>query len=139
MKRLRIVTDTNVIVSAIFFGGIPRAIVNMAVAGTHDFFLSIELLDEIKDVIIRPKFDFDSEKTLSLIEELHSICVVVNPKTTVNIVKDDPEDNKVLECALEARADFIITGDSHLLTLSSFRGIKIVSPKQFVLISPSYK
>ena len=131
MKRFRIVLDTNVIISGILFGGIPRSILNMLISGQHDFFLSIAIIEEIREVLNRPKFGFDSGNAMLVAEELHSLCAIVRPTRSVNVLIDDPDDNKILECAVEANAEIIISGDSHLLSLGSYEGIKILTPKQF--------
>ncbi|MFZ2656153.1 MAG: putative toxin-antitoxin system toxin component, PIN family [Victivallales bacterium] len=132
MKRLRIVLDTNVIISGILFGGIPRSIVDMLVSQRHDFFLSMPIIEEIREVLNRPKFGFDNGNALLVVEELHSLCTIVKPAKAINFIIDDPADNKILECAVEADAEIIISGDSHLLSLGSYKGIKILSPRQFI-------
>ena len=132
MKRLRIVPDTNVIISGILFGGIPRLILDMLISGQHDFFLSMQILEEIREVLNRPKFGFDNESALLLIEELHSLCKIVKPTKSINFIIDDPDDNKILECAVAANAEIIISGDSHLLSVGSCKDIKILSPRQFI-------
>ena len=135
MKRLRIVLDTNVIISGILFGGIPRSILDMLISGKHDFSLSMPIIEEIREVLNRPKFGFDNEKALLLIEELHSLCTIVKPRKSINFILDDPDDNKILGCAVAADADIIISGDSHLLSIGSYKGIKILSPRQFISIA----
>ncbi len=132
MKRLRIVLDTNVIISGILFGGKPKTILDMLISGKHDFFLSMPIIEELREVLNRPKFGFDNEKALLLIEELHSLCTIVKPEKSIIFITDDPDDNKILECAVAAKAGIIISGDSHLLSLVSYKGIKILSPGQFI-------
>ncbi|MFZ2653961.1 MAG: putative toxin-antitoxin system toxin component, PIN family [Victivallales bacterium] len=132
MKRLRIVLDTNVTISGILFGGIPRSILDMLISKRHDFFLSMPIIEEIREVLNRPKFGFDNGNALLVVEELHSTCAIVKPAKAINFIIDDPDDDKILECAVEADADIIISGDSHLLSLGSYKGIKILSPRQFI-------
>jgi putative PIN family toxin of toxin-antitoxin system len=132
MKRLRIVLDTNVIISGILFGGIPRSILDMLISGKHDFSLSMAIIEEIREVLNRPKFGFDNGNALMVVEELHSLCTIVKPVKLINFIVDDPADNKILECAVAANAEIIISGDSHLLSVGSYKGIKILSPRQFV-------
>jgi uncharacterized protein len=132
MRRLRIVLDTNVIVSGILFGGIPRSILDMLISMRHDFFLSIPVIEEIREVLNRPKFGFDNANALLVVEELHSLCAIVKPVKSINFIKEDPADNKILECAVEADAEIIVSGDSHLLSVGSYKGIKILSPRQFI-------
>ena len=132
MKRLRIVLDTNVIISGILFGGIPRSILDMLISGQHDFFLSMPIIEEIRKVLNRPKFGFDNGNALLVVEELHSLCAIVKPSKSINFIIDDPADNKILECAIEPDAEIIISGGSHLLSVGSCKGIKILSPRQFI-------
>ena len=132
MKRLRIVLDTNVIISGILFGGIPRSILDMLISGKHDFFLSMAIIEEIREVLNRPKFGFDNGNALMVVEELHSLCTIVKPVKSIKFIIDDPADNKILECAVAANAEIIISGDSHLLSVGSYKGIKILSPRQLI-------
>ena len=132
MKRLRIVLDTNVIISGILFGGIPRSILDMLISGQHDFFLSMAIIEEFREVLNRPKFGFDNGNALMVVEELHSLCTIVKPVKSIKFIIDDPADNKILECAVAANAEIIISGDSHLLSIGSYNGIKILSPRQLI-------
>lgn len=84
-----------------------------------------------------PKFRLSEEEILSAIGYYKIILRTIEPKTTVKIIRDDPADNRVLDCALSARADAIITGDKHLLALGKFKNIKILTSTQFLkLIKP---
>ena len=132
MKRLRIVLDTNVIISGVLFGGIPRTVLEMLIARRHDFFISMPIIEEIWEVLNRPKFGYAPENALLVVDELHSLCSIVKPIDTIHFIIDDPADNKILECAVAADAEIIISGDSHLLSLGSYNGIKILSPRQFI-------
>ena len=128
MNRPRIVFDANVLISAILFGGKPRKTLELAISGSIDCSLSISILDELRNVLGRKKFGFSQEFCFRIVEELNGICEVVTPSVDVTILHSDPDDNRILECALEAQAEFIISGDPHLLSLGKFRNIKILSP-----------
>ena len=132
MQRTCIVLDTNVLISAIVFGGPPRTILEMVIAGKIRGALSFAILDELRDVLQRPKFGFTPDQAITVLNELHEICDVFNPPRRVRMVKADPDDNRILECALAAHADFIVSGDTHLLDLKKFRGIPIQSPADFL-------
>lgn len=134
MKRRHIVLDTNVIISAVLFGGPPRRILEFVISGAIYCCLSIPILDEIRRVLSRPKFGFSSEQAFLLLEELRAICDVVNPTIKFNIVAADPADNMVLECAFASGAGFVVSGDRHLLDLVEFRGIRIVTPSEYLKI-----
>lgn len=132
MKKTRVVVDTNVMISAIVFGGPPRKVLEMVIGGDINCSLSFAILDELRDVLQRPKFGFSPEQILTVLDELHSICEILNPPRRIRTIKADPDDNRILECAVEARADSIISGDAHLLELGNYRGIPIMSPSDFL-------
>ncbi|MBA7617882.1 hypothetical protein ES703_25200 [subsurface metagenome] len=129
----KVVLDTNVIISAIIFGGKPRAVLESAMRGNIRLCISEEILDETERVLKRPKFNYPSEIIKLITNELTFIGDSITPSQKISLIKSDPADNKVLECALEADADYIITGDTHLLGLGSFEKIKIVTPAQFII------
>lgn len=93
--------------------------------------MSLPILDEIREVLQRPKFGLSSEQALTLIEELHDLCRIVTPKARIRAVDTDPDDNMILECASAADADVIVSGDSHLLDLGQWRDIRILAPANF--------
>lgn len=127
-----IVLDTNVIISALLFGGNPRKIMELIISGDIECSLSPAILQELTDVLQRPKFGFSSTACLQIAEELHGICHLVSPESSLTVIQDDPDDNRILECALEANASFIITGDPHLLSLQEFQKIKIIDPSEYL-------
>jgi len=132
MKHHRIVLDTNILISAILFGGPPRDVLKLVISGTVGCSLSLAILDELRDVLQRPKFKFSSEQSFNVLEELHAACDIVNPMVKINVITEDPDDNKILECAVEAESAFIVSGDRHLLDLVEFRGIKILTPTAYI-------
>ena len=79
-----------------------------------------------------PKFDFTYEQKREFLEIIFEVATVIDTKIELNIIKEDPDDNIFLECALECEADFIISGDKHLLKLKEFKGIKIIKAKDFL-------
>ena len=130
MRRLRLVLDSNVIISAVFFGGPPEQLVLAALEGRVETFVSMAILDEILGVVQRPKFGLNPDQALQLIEELHALCRVVVPSMKVQAIPADPDDNAVLECAMEARADIVVSGDDHLLALGNWQGLRILGPSE---------
>ncbi len=132
MKRQRIVLDTSVLISAVLFGGPPRDVLERVINGAVDCSLSFAILDETREVLRRPKFGFSPEQSFQLIEELHAVCDVIDPAASIEAVVADPADNMILECALESKADFVVSGDHHLLDLGVFRGIQIVTPSDYL-------
>jgi hypothetical protein len=129
---LRVVLDTNVLVSAILFGGKPRQILEKAIRGKIRLCLSEAIPEELKGVLQRSKFDYSPEMIQVILTELTGVSDFVNPSKTSNVVSEDPEDNRILECAVEAEANYIVTGDSHLLKLSRYRNIEVVNAVAFL-------
>jgi len=93
MKRQRIVLDTNVLISAILFNGAPREILELIIRGAVDCSLSLAILDELRDVLQRPKFGLSPEQAVQIIKELHAVCEVIHPSRQIHVVTADPDDN----------------------------------------------
>ena len=129
---LRVVLDTNILISAILFGGKPRQILEKAIRGEIRLCLSEPILEELKGVLQRSKFDYSPEMIQFLLTELTGIADFVNPSETLNVILEDTDDNRILECAVEAKANYIITGDFHLLKLSQYRNIEVVNTVAFL-------
>lgn len=132
MKLRRIVLDTNIFISAFLFGGPPKRVINYVIDGSVQCFTSLALLDEIRDVLHRRKFGLSAEQAIAIVEEIHAICRVVVPTDVVRAIEADPDDNRVLECALAAAAEVIVSGDSHLLQLKQWHGMQILDPVDFL-------
>lgn len=136
MADLRVVADSNVLISALLWTGIPHEIIKLAEKKKIKIYSSLPIIEEISEVLGRPKFieRIGELKTTpeELIESLLGIIEVVHPTIFVNEIRNDPDDNKILECAVAAGADFIVSGDPHLLKIKSFRNIPIVTPRKFI-------
>ena len=128
---MRVVLDTNVLLSALLFGGNPREILNKAICGDLKICISEAILSELAAVLQRPKFGFSTALVNQISMEL-SISELVNPRERIRLIEADEADNHVLECAIEAHAEYIVSGDAHLLELTEFRSIRVVSPQQFL-------
>ncbi len=133
MTALRVVLDSNVVISGFFFGGPPGRVLEYLLEGTVQGYSSLPLLDEIRDVLQRPKFGLSPEQALGFIEAFLDLVGIVKPGKRVRAVTEDPQDNAVLECAAAARAEMIVSGDNHLLRLGRWRGVEIISPREFVI------
>lgn len=130
--KLRVVFDTNIYLSAILFGGNPRQCLNLARGGLIELFVSKPILWELAEKL-QSKFLWSGEETREVIEGLLVFASVVNPKKKITIIQKEPKDNRILECAQEAKADFIVSGDKkHLLSLVKFDNIPIISAKNFL-------
>lgn len=128
---MKVVFDTNVLVSALVFpGGRAEAALLRIVEERDKLLLSKPILDELLGVLAR-KFARDAEELARTAVLLSELAIAVRPRRRLQIVKDDP-DNRVLECALTGRADAIVTDDSALLGLGEFRGVRIMSLREYL-------
>lgn len=129
---MRAVLDTNVLISAVVFGGLPGELVEAAREQRFQPILSPEILDELRRVL-RKKFLYSDKAVYRAETVLRRTSIVVEPEQRVAMIQNDPADNRVLEAAIAGNADLIVSGDrAHLLPLHSFRGIPIVTPRQFL-------
>lgn len=128
---IRVVLDTNVYISALMFGGLPGSLLNLALLQSFPLVISPALLDEL-DEKLRLKFDVPTEDTAIIRAKLESVAEIVRPDMVLHVIADDPDDNRVLECAIKGNADYIVTGDRHLLKLGSYEAIAIVTVRQFL-------
>lgn len=130
--KIKAVFDTNVYISAILFGGNPRTCLELARAREIELFVSRPILLELAQKL-QDKFLWSVIEIEEVIEGLAMFVKVVSPRAQITTIKEEPKDNRILECALEAAADYIISGDKkHLLSLEKFKGIPIISSKDFL-------
>ena len=127
------VLDTNVLVSGILFGGKPREVLRLAIAGVIAAYLSPSMLRELREVLVRPKFKLPSEVAFAIVEQLQLNLKMVYPREAIPVIEADPDDDAVIACAVAAQADFIITGDPHLLDLGTYQQIEILSPAAYLV------
>ncbi len=130
-SRELIVVDTNVIVSALVFGGLPRKVLDLVARGTCEMYFSAPIREEVERVLEK-KFGWDRTEVDARVEFLFSWGTEIHPRNPLAVIKDDPDDDRILECALAAHAQTIISGDKHLLRLGSFQSITICTPRQFL-------
>ena len=131
-----VTADTNIYISALEFGGQPLQVLVAARRGLIRLDISNPLLDEINRVL-RDKFAWSTDRLQGLALRLSRFTSLVRPTRTIDAVPADPDDNRVLECAVEAQSQFIVTGDVALLRLGQYGGIQIVRAADFMkLISP---
>jgi putative PIN family toxin of toxin-antitoxin system len=128
----KVVLDTNILISAVVFGGKPREILKQAIAGKIRLAVSEPIIEEIRDVLGRDKFGYPAPMIHFIIGELESIAEFVEPREKIEIIEKDVEDNRILECAVAFGADVIISGDNHLLELKIYNGIRIVRASDFL-------
>lgn len=129
---LKITVDTNVLISSAIHCGNEFDILRAARQGKLKIVLSIEILDEFERVLRRPKFGFEEDQIERSIRWVRDICELVMCSEKIDVIWEDPSDNKILECAVCAGVDYIISGDRHLLRLKEFRGIPIFNAREFI-------
>lgn len=128
--RLRVVADTNVIVSAFAAGGNPKAILLMAAAGEFDLFASQAILEEVTRVLGGPKFRWPMDRLMEALGALPARILDPGPPR-LSVVRDH-DDNRILECAIAARAHYLVTGDRDLLILGRYFRTRILTPREFL-------
>ncbi|MGH2710981.1 MAG: putative toxin-antitoxin system toxin component, PIN family [Actinomycetota bacterium] len=126
------VLDTNTLVSGMGWGGVPGRVVDLALAGRFVMVTSRPLLSELARVLRRRKLAGVFAESAEIVRLIEAASVVVEPTRTLQVVAEDPADDRVLEAADAAQADFIVTGDRHLLDLGAFEGARIVRPRAFL-------
>jgi len=132
---MRVVIDTNVFISGIFWeGNFCSQIIDKWKNKEFELVSSMEILEEF----VKTLNDFKIQMLDDMIKEWRNLIiensVVVKPTIKLSIIKDDPNDNKFLEAGISGKVDFIISQDKHLLKLKGYDGIKIVSPEEFMLL-----
>jgi uncharacterized protein len=129
---MRIVLDTNVFISGIFFTGPPSQILKAWRDGKVQLLVSPSILDEYQGIGVELALQFRDVDLRPFWDLLTIQAEIVLAPTLPQIIHDDPSDDKFLEAAIAGNASYIISGDKHLLKLSEFQGIQILKPKDFV-------
>lgn len=131
MGKTKVVLDTNVLISALGWNGVPRKIVQKCLNGDLTILTSSEQIDELRRVMDYPKFTFTEEQKNIFISIILEVAEMVEITGKLKFVKDDPDDDAILETALAGNAEYIVSGDLHLLSLETFANIKIVTAAEF--------
>ncbi len=135
-RRPVVVLDSNVWISAIIFGGKPAKLVSLAEQDAVVIALSDDIVREIRRILgyekLRSVYAQAGTKRTELIGKILSIAHLVKPRKRVDVIKDDPSDDRVIECALAAKASHIVSGNEHLLRVGSYAGIVVISVKDFL-------
>jgi len=127
---MRIVCDTNVIVSGMLFGGHSRDILTAIAQGRVEAFTTPTLLHELREVLLRRKFRLSLEQVDAAMELVRESFACVESNATLSV---NPDDNRVVEAALASRARMIVSGDNHLLSLGAWGTTTVLSPAAFVV------
>jgi putative PIN family toxin of toxin-antitoxin system len=127
----RVTLDTNIYVSAFEFGGGLIRLLQMGMDGEIEIAVSQPIVDETMRVL-RDKFGWSDAELRDALLVMEGCATKVTPTEALNVVPDDRDDDRILECAATARSDYVVTGDKHLLRLGTFGGIRIVNPADFL-------
>lgn len=135
---IRVVIDTNVLVSATFWTGTSFHILQLVEQGQLILILSKAILEEYDEIVhsdeIIQKPSYQEER-IAAIKKVFELAMIVEPKQRIAAIKADPDDDKFLEAAVEGKATCIISQDKkHILPIKEFRGIKIVTPEEFLVL-----
>ena len=133
MKKIKAIFDTNVLVSAWFWKGAESKLVELAEEGIIEVYTSLQLLAELKRALEYPKFRLERSEIDGICDYYVLVLRIVEPKHTINVIVEDPEDNRVIECADEVEADYIISGNHHLLNLKKHGNTRIVRAREMLL------
>ena len=125
--------DTNIYISALNFErGNPREFLRLAAAGGFSLAISDAILQEIGKVLRREPFGWPEDEIEKAQGRLARITRHVTPERQIDAVKPDPSDNRIIECAVAAKSDYLVSGDKHLLRLGTFEGIPIIKVADFL-------
>lgn len=134
----RLVVDTNVIVSAAIRAGKPRQfLLEVLLGGKYTLVTSDGIISEIREVLGRPKFRLDESEINGAVSTLESLSDVIKTKSKFKVVEMDQDDDMFINAVFDGRADYIVSGDHHLLDLKEYRGIKIVTAAEMLGILQS--
>lgn len=135
---MRIVLDTNIYIAAAIGSEIAEEIIQLAVkTDTVTLLTSEEIIEELREKLLS-KFDRSEEIVHIFTNRIKKIAEIVETKEKVNIIIRDPDDNKILECALAGNADLIVSADQDLIKLKEFKGMGIIHPKTLSWTFPTY-
>ncbi len=128
---MKIVIDTNVFISAVFFGGLPLKVLHSIISKRNDAYISPQIWDEYNDVIERLTKKYPSRLKHQLIDEVFKVFKVISPSTAISICRD-PDDDKFLSCAIDAGCQYLVSGDDDLLSLGKVEDVTICTPSEFL-------
>jgi len=129
---VRVVLDTNVIVSGLNFPGNERLVLELALRGRFELYISDFILDEVAGVLVR-KFDWAEERSSQALSVLRNAASIIDPQPHPDVVQPGHPDNRVLECVVAANAQYLVTGDrKHLIPLEEHHGASILNAPRFL-------
>ncbi len=133
---MKVVFDTNVLISALIKTGKPRRLFSLATKGIVQLVLSKDLLEEFIEIVDEPKIRKYANQDVidDFLHILGNSSKIIGVKSRFNVVKEDPDDDVVLRTAVDGKVEYIVSGDNHLLALGEFRGIRIISIEEMLTL-----
>ena len=123
---VRIALDTNILVSGLLYPGKPRKLIDLAVRGKIEIVSSVEMIEELRDVLSRGKFGLDKEEQAKMVDFVVRLSHITILKSKFNVIKDDPDDDVIINTAYDGEAEYIVSGDRAVLKLKLFGKILVV-------------
>ncbi|MEK6828020.1 MAG: putative toxin-antitoxin system toxin component, PIN family [Nanoarchaeota archaeon] len=131
---MKVTVDTNFIISATQWDySVAHKLLKKMILSDAEIFTTQDILNETAEVLERD-FGYNKVEVKNIIEKILLFSKLIETKQKVDVIKDDPDDNKVIGCAIESSSDYIITYDKHLLKLKEYKGIKIMKPEEILKI-----
>ena len=130
---MRIVLDTNIYISAAIIGRVCEEILKICRFGNLEVFISKDIIIEI-ETKLKNKFFWNEQQIRIFIENILEFCHMIEVSEKIIYLEDDPDDDKILECAVASECSYIVSGDKHLTRLKSFRNIKILNPAELLVL-----
>lgn len=125
---MKAVLDTNVLISSTLWAGSANKTLLLLIGKNAKLYTSRAILEEYAE-IVRREFPQVTEKLPQLMENILSFSTIAETSVRLDVVKADPDDNRIIECAVASQAEFILTYDKHLLKLKEYEGVKILTPE----------
>ena len=129
---MKITVDTNFLISATQWDySVAHKLLKKFILSDVEIFTTQDILDETAEVLERD-FEYNKNEAKNIIGKILLFASLIEPKQKVDVIKNDTDDNKVIECAIESSSDYIVTYDKHLLKLKEYKGIKIMKPEEIL-------
>ena len=132
MGKTKVFLDTNILISALGWKGKPKVLLEKCVHGELELITSLYQIEELKRVMNYPKFNFTEKQKTTFVSLLLEIATLVEVTGSIKIIFEDPDDDLMLETAINGHVDFLISGDPHLLNLKQYGTLKIVTASAFL-------
>ncbi|MEE6210310.1 putative toxin-antitoxin system toxin component, PIN family [Salarchaeum sp. III] len=130
---MRAVLDTNVLISGVIATGVPHKLLVKGFNHDYQIVVSVATLTEFRETLLKypERFHMSEDEVQEEVETIRYFAEFVTPQEDITAVDDDPDDDKFLEAAVAGDVEYLVSGDGHLLSLDSYRGIDIVEPRTF--------